>query len=171
MIEISYSGDTNQIKRSFLKSKNKFITLNFIKYMKLSIFKFIIFSISFTTILYLINLSLFFIIDYWAIITTILTFFLDMILILHFQQKYSNEKITIGNSIFIGLPNFFISFIILYMTMEIVLDKTSFKSVFSLDYLLKILFEVIRFTLINLSVFVIIITPIYRKLRQNQSIN
>jgi hypothetical protein len=139
--------------------------------MKLSIFKFIIFSISFTTILYLINLSLFFIIDYWAIITTILTFFLDMILILHFQQKYSNEKITIGNSIFIGLPNFFISFIILYMTMEIVLDKTSFKSVFSLDYLLKILFEVIRFTLINLSVFVIIITPIYRKLRQNQSIN
>lgn len=139
--------------------------------MKLSIFKFIIFSISFTTILYLINLSLFFIIDYWTIIPTILTFFLDMILILHFQQKYSNEKITIGNSIFIGLPNFFISFIILYMTMEIVLDKTSFKSVFSLDYLLKILFEVIRFTLINLSVFVIIITPIYRKLRQNQSIN
>lgn len=139
--------------------------------MKLSIFKFIIFLISFTTILYLINLALFFIIDYLAIITTILTFFLDMILILHFQQKYSNEKITIGNSIFIGLPNFFFSFIILYMTMEIVLDKTSFKSVFSLDYLLKILFEVIRFTLINLSVFVIIITPIYRKLRQNQSIN
>lgn len=134
---------------------------------KINLILYIVIVSILTSLLIVLNLLTFKIIEYWSLLTTFVLVLFLMVFQLIIQFKYVNQKITILNSLLLGWIVNTTNFVVLYSFLHVYIDGAKIMDVVSINWILLIMFEVIRYSIISTSFYAFFLTPIFITLLKN----